>query len=631
LNRYKYFFIFYVVLLLFVHPLLSQQYSIEQYLNIRGAVSPKYSYNSGKIYFQANVTGTSQIWSVNKPGEEPVQVTNFKERITGYSPNPVNDIILAQSDEGGSEYSQFYLMSGNGADVKMITDGAPKVIYGFGRWSDDGSFFTYFSNKRSPYFYDIYVYSLETGVSEMVFSSDHTNYPSVISSDGSKLVITRSYSTYDNDIYLFDLVTKQIELISIHDNFNEPAEFNASSFDAAGENLYFTSNNKSDLFRIGIYNIKDSSVVYPGYDFLENYKNREVSRLVFSRDKSKMLVQVNDEGYDRIFMYDLNNTKEIPIPKNLRTLSITAVSFSNTGSKVIIGVNSAANPSILYQWDYITGIIEQVTKPNLAGIDLKTFIEPKLISYTSYDGLVIPAFIYRPANTSGKKMPCIIAIHGGPEGQATYGFAPIYQYLLSAGYIIVEPNVRGSTGYGKVYESLDNVRNRENSVKDIASLVDHLNSFDYIDPGKIAVYGGSYGGYMVLACLTLYPQLFAAGVDVVGISNFITFLQNTGDYRKNNRATEYGSLENDREFLENISPLGRVNNIAAPLMIIHGRNDPRVPVGEAEQMYGAIIKNGGIAELHIYEDEGHGIAKQKNRLDIYPKIVKFLDKNVKDK
>ncbi len=578
-----------------------------------------------------NSTGTSQIWSVNKPGVDPVQVTDFKERITGYSPNPVKDIILAQSDEGGSEYSQFYLMNGSGSDVRMITDAAPKVIYGFGRWSEDGSYFTYYSNKRTPYFYDIYVYNLESGLSEMIFSSDHTNYPSVISNDGSKLVITRSYSTYDNDIYLYDMVTKQTELISTHDNFNEPAEFYAASFDAPGENLYFISNSKSDLFRVGIYNIKDRTVLYPDYEFLKNYRNREVSRLVFSDDKTKLIVQVNDEGYDRIFMYDLNTSKEINIPDKLKTLSITALSFSNKGSKVIIGVNSAANPSILYQWDYSAGKIDQVTEPYLGGIDPSTFIEPELISYISYDSLKIPAFIYKPKNTSGKKMPCIISIHGGPEGQATYGFAPIYQYLLSAGYVIVEPNVRGSTGYGKIFASMDNVRNRENSVRDIASLVDHLRTISYIDMDKIAVYGGSYGGYMVLACLTLYPQLFAAGIDVVGISNFVTFLQNTGDYRKNNRASEYGSLDNDREFLESISPLKKVNNITAPLMIIHGRNDPRVPVSEAEQMYDAIIANGGISELHIYEDEGHGISKQKNRLDIYPKIVKFLDKNVKDK
>lgn len=197
--------------------------------------------------------------------------------------------------------------------------------------------------------------------------------------------------------------------------------------------------------------------------------------------------------------------------------------------------------------------------------------------------------------------------------------------------MIVEPNVRGSSGYGKKYASLDNVRNRENSVKDISALTDYLKNQKDVDPGRIAVYGGSYGGYMVLACLSLYPEVFSAGIDVVGISNFVTFLENTSDYRRNNRESEYGSLEKDREFLESISPLTKVKNIRAPLMIIHGRNDPRVPVGEAEQMHKAVTDNGGVSELLIYEDEGHGIAKQRNRFDLYPRIVKFLDKYVKNK
>ena len=465
----------------------------------------------------------------------------------------------------------------------------------------------------------------------MVYSSDHSNYPSVMSQDSRNLVISRSYSTYDNDLYLLELKTRELKLITTHNNFNEPSEFYASSFSSNGEELYFVTNEKSDFFRIGIYNLKTAKTSYPEYSFLKQYSNRDVSGVTFSADKSKMLIQINDEGYDRMIMYDPGQKIEISIPEKLKSASITAISFANKSPKVIIGINSAANPSVLYEWDYSSGSVEQITYPSLAGIDPASFVEPELISYRSYDGLEIPAFVYMPKNSEGKKLPCIISIHGGPESQSTYGFAPLYQYFLSAGYAIIEPNVRGSNGYGKKYSSLDNVRNRENSVKDIASLVEYLKGRGDIDPFRIAVYGGSYGGYMVLACVTLYPDLFAAGVDIVGIANFVTFLQNTADYRKNNRESEYGSIEKDKDFLESISPVNKVKNIKAPLMIIHGRNDPRVPVTEAEQMYNAIIGNGGTAELHIYEDEGHGIAKQKNRLDIYPKMVKFLDKYVKDK
>ena len=627
----KYKLLFLLLLFSTILTLHSQQYSIEQYLSIKGAVSPGYSFDDNRIYFTMSVTGTSQLWSVNKPGAWPMQITFFKDRITGYSPNPVKDIILIEKDEGGSEYDQFFLANGDGTEIKMLTDGSPKVLNGFGRWSDDGTFFTYYSNKRTPYFYDLYTYNIENRTNEMIFSSDHSNYPSAISPDGTRMIFSRSYSTYDNDLFLLDIKSRKEKLISVHDNFNEPAEFYAASFDAAGENLYFISNFRNDFFRIGVYNINSGAAIYPELHFLSQYKNCDVSRLFFSGDKSKMLIMVNDRGYDRIFMYDLTGKKEISIPEKLKSSSITAVRFSNSSRKVVIGVNSSSNPSVLYEWNIENGNVEQLTYPSLAGIDPGTFIEPELISYRSFDGLEIPAFLYRPSGSEGKKLPGIISIHGGPESQSTYGFEPVYQYFLNAGYVIVEPNVRGSSGYGKKYASLDNVRNRENSVKDISALTDYLKNRNDVDPGRIAVYGGSYGGYMVLACLSLYPDLFSAGIDVVGISNFVTFLENTSDYRRNNRESEYGSLEKDREFLESISPLAKVKNIKAPLMIIHGRNDPRVPVGEAEQMYKAIIDNGGITELQIYEDEGHGIAKQKNRFDLYPRIVKFLDKYVKNK
>lgn len=578
-----------------------------------------------------NITGTNQLWYVTSPGAWPNQVTFFKDRITGYSPNPVKDLILIEKDEGGSEYDQFFLSNGAGTDIKMITDGAPKVLNGFGRWSDDGSFFTYFSNKRSPYFYDIYTYQLESGSSKMIWSSDHSNYPSVLSADGSKLVFSRSYSTYDNDLFLLDIASGKEKLISVHDNFKDPAEFYAASFDHTGGILYFISNDKSDFFRIGTYDLKTEKISYQEYEFLKEYKNCDVSRLYFSPDRKLMLIMINDRGYDRISLYNIETKREVSIPSELKSSSITAMNFSGDNTKLILGINSAANPSILYEWEINTGKVAQITYPSLAGIDPKTFVEPELIAYKSFDGLEISAFIYKPLNSENKKLPCIISIHGGPEGQANYGFSAVFQYYVNAGYVVIEPNVRGSTGYGKKFAALDNVRNRENSVRDIASLVEYLNKRGDIDQGKIAVTGGSYGGYMVLACLTLYPQYFAAGIDIVGISNFVTFLKNTSDYRRNNRESEYGSLEKDSEFLESISPLGKVKNIKSPLMIIHGRNDPRVPVTEAEQMHEAILQNGGYSELHIYEDEGHGIAKQKNRLDLYPKIIKFLDDNVKNK
>ena len=606
----------------------SQEYTIEQYLSIRGAVAPQYSYDDSKIYFVSRSSGSSQVWYVNRPGSWQNQLTFFPERISSYSVNPKRDLILIEKDEGGSEYDQFFLLGNNGSEIEMITDNKPKVLYGFGRWADDGSFFTYYSNSRSPYYYDVYIYDVDKHSSEMIYSSDHSNYPSVISADGSKLVITRSYTTYDNDLYILDMKTREIKLVTQHDNYNEPAEFYSASFSADGSRLYYISNNKNEFYRLSEYSTAAGTVKNVSLPFTEKYSGMDISRAVFSGDRTKMLLLINDNGYDRLFMYDFKTGSEIKIPGELNSSSITAYRFSGNGEKVIIGINSSANPSVLYEWDLLSGMVLQVTFPVLAGIDPSGFVEPEIIKYKSFDGLEIPAFLYLPKKNIYAKHPCIVMIHGGPESQATYGFEPVFQYFLNAGYAVIEPNVRGSSGYGKKYAALDNVKNRENSVKDIASLTDYLKSRNDIDTDKLAVYGGSYGGYMVLACLTLYPDMFAAGIDVVGISNFVTFMQNTADYRRSNRESEYGSLEKDYDFLQKISPLNNVDNIKSPLMIIHGRNDPRVPVGEAEQMYNAIISRGGTAELNIYNDEGHGISKFKNRLDLYPKIINFLERYV---
>jgi dipeptidyl aminopeptidase/acylaminoacyl peptidase len=246
------------------------------------------------------------------------------------------------------------------------------------------------------------------------------------------------------------------------------------------------------------------------------------------------------------------------------------------------------------------------------------------VRYPTFDGREVPALFYELEN-GPDDTPVVVNVHGGPESQSRPAFAPVTQYLLHRGYAVFFPNVRGSTGYGKTYTHLDDVRLRMDSVKDLAHAAYWLRERGH---DRVAVMGGSYGGFMVLAALTEYPELWSAGVNIVGIANLVTFLEYTGSYRRRLREPEYGSLEEDREFLESISPIHKADKIAAPLMVIHGKNDPRVPVGEAEQIVESVWGNGGAVEYLLYEDEGHGLAKLKNRLDAYPKIAAFLDRHL---
>jgi dipeptidyl aminopeptidase/acylaminoacyl peptidase len=271
-----------------------------------------------------------------------------------------------------------------------------------------------------------------------------------------------------------------------------------------------------------------------------------------------------------------------------------------------------------------------VTSSDLGGIEQKSFVEPTLIRYKTFDGRQISAWLYKPAKKGRRGgYPVIVSVHGGPEGQERPGFSPLYQYYISRGYAVFAPNVRGSTGYGKSFTHLDDVQKREDSVKDLAAAVTWLTTKGGADAKRIGVMGGRYGGYMTLAAITLYPDLWAAAVDTVGIANFESFLKNTSGYRRREREVEYGRLDRDVDFLRSISPLNRVDRIKTPLFVIQGRNDPRVPYTEAEQIVSAIKKRGGIVEYKLYDDEGHGVAKLKNRLELYPLVADFLDKYLK--
>ncbi|MCA9971908.1 MAG: S9 family peptidase, partial [Anaerolineales bacterium] len=305
------------------------------------------------------------------------------------------------------------------------------------------------------------------------------------------------------------------------------------------------------------------------------------------------------------------------------------LAFSPDSSRLAFSYTSATRTSDIFVWalDLNDDTVYPVTRMGHGGIPTDAFIAPELVHYPTFDGRQIPAWFFRPAEAAGPA-PVVVVVHGGPESQFRPYFNFLVQYLAHAGYGVLAPNVRGSTGYGRVYSDLDNVEKRMDSVADLAHAAHWLAARDDVDGRRIAVYGGSYGGFMVLSALTTYPELWAAGVDIVGISNFVTFLENTSEYRRGHRESEYGSLAADRAFLEAISPLNHVDQITAPLLVIHGANDPRVPLGEAEQLVDALRQREVPVEFLVFADEGHGLAKLKNKLVAYPAVVAFLAEHV---
>jgi dipeptidyl aminopeptidase/acylaminoacyl peptidase len=335
------------------------------------------------------------------------------------------------------------------------------------------------------------------------------------------------------------------------------------------------------------------------------------------------------DGYSKLTIKEFNSGKVLTSPK-LPPGIIDVSDISPNGDKILLSYTSPCHNGDIWLYKPYTNELTQVTHSSREGIPQDSFVEPKLIRYETFDGRDIPAFFYLPHGTKKTgETPVIVNIHGGPEAQALPTFSSVFQYFIHRGFALFIPNVRGSTGYGKKYSHLDDVRLRMNSVKDIAYGVEWLKSSGYIDSQKISVMGGSYGGFMTLASLTTYPDLWAAGVDLVGIANFLTFLKNTAAYRRHLRISEYGDPEKDADFLREISPINHIDKIKAPLLVIQGANDPRVPKSEADQIVEAIRKRNGIVEYLLFDDEGHGLAKLENRITAYTTIADFLDKYLK--
>jgi dipeptidyl aminopeptidase/acylaminoacyl peptidase len=354
--------------------------------------------------------------------------------------------------------------------------------------------------------------------------------------------------------------------------------------------------------------------------------------LALSRDGQRLALVTNVDGASRIDLFDISSGWEgrtaLPSP-DLPLGVVVGAQWSPDGARLAFTFAPPNDAVNIWLWDIASQTLTPATQSARGGLPDTAFVSPQLVRYPTFDDRQIPAYLFLPRGIEPRNLPVVVYVHGGPESQTRPAFNPVIQYLTAHGYGVLAPNVRGSSGYGYLYQSLDDVRLRMDSVADLAAAVGWLGEQRIADARRIAVMGGSYGGFMVLSAVTTYPDLWAAGVDIVGIANFVTILEQTGPWRRKLREPEYGSLENDREFLEAISPIHHADAITAALFVVHGANDPRVPVGEAEQIVAALRARSVPVEYLRFEDEGHGLIKRANRVKAYPEIARFLDTYVK--
>lgn len=587
-------------------------HSIKDFLEVRSAGDASFSPDGTLVAYLSNETGVSQVFLVSAEGGKPEQLTNFDDPVGFARFSPVENVLIFGKAEGGNECRQLYMLDLATRQIENLT-ARPDVRHDFGGWSPNGMRISFASNERNGTDFDVYVMDIGTREKRCVFDKGEWCAAGGFSPRGTYVVVRQNHSNANTDLYLCDLSTGAVEHLTPH----EGDAFYTGSHWLPDESAFFLITDQGREFNgLARYSVGEKKLEYvltPDWD---------INGAAIDKAGTNIAVLTNEDGYERMRLYDPATFKLHPT--QFPTGSIYQPRFSEDGSRLVFNLASSRATTDAWTLSLKTGEVCQLTHSH-QGVPPEAMVEPELIRFASFDGLSVPAFIYRPREAErGTKAPVVIHIHGGPEDQYRPLYQPLTQFLVQGGFVVVAPNIRGSSGYGKTYMALDDIDKRLDSVKDVVALREHLSSMSDIDTDRVALYGGSYGGFIVLACMAFYPKLWAAGVDVVGIANFVTFLENTAPYRRALREAEYGSLERDRELLEKISPIHSIENIEAPLFLIHGANDPRVPLSEAEQVVARLAEAGRHAELLVYPDEGHGLAKLKNRLDAYPKVVEFL-------
>ena len=601
---------------------------LNRYQNVRSAPFRGFNKNGDSIYISTRFGDVSQLHKVEMAGGARKQITFFKEPISGVSRQPNSDKIAFSMDAGGNEYSQLFVLDPNTGTSKMLTDGESRN--GALAWNNDGSAFAYQSTKRNGKSNDIWVMDPTTQKSKIVVESKDGSWwgPSDWTEDNKKLIALEYVSASDSRIYLVDIASKKKKLVA--GNLEQGTVNYSLAFDKKDKGMYFITNEFSEFEQLAYKSFNNGKVNVITKDI-----NWNIDSFSLSNKGDRAVFAVNENGMDVVYLLDTKTFKYKKV-SGLPIGLVGGLEFSDDDKKIGITLNTPQSPSDSFVLELGKkptqhGKLTRWTYSEVGGLDTSKFSIPELITYETFDKRNIPAFVYKPQTKSNKPRPVIISIHGGPEGQFRPAFRSTFQlWIDKLDAVVIAPNVRGSAGYGKEYIGLDNGYQREDSVKDIGALLDWIANQPDMDASRVAVFGGSYGGYMVLASAVHYSDRLKAAVDIVGISNFVTFLENTKSYRRDLRRVEYGDerIPEMRAFLEKISPSNNVDKINVPMFVVQGENDPRVPVSEAVQIVNELRAKGKNVWYMNALNEGHGYRKKENR-DIYQQaVVLFFQENL---
>lgn len=574
---------------------------VRRLLSVRSAYRPFFDHTGLRVGFISDVSGVPQVW-VWEDGRLD-QLTPFEERVWSASFSPSRDQLAFSMDEEGNELSQVYLLERSRL-LRVTEEGTLNYL---GPWSWDGRLLAFTSNARDESVLDAYAVDASTGEVRMLARGEGWCFAEAWLPGVEALVVNEMVSSSENRVYL-------VWRSSVREIVRHEGEAYIGSVRAApdGRSLYLVTDLGGEYRYLARYDL-ERDLLKPVYAPRWDVEIVEVSQ------RGDVAFTVNADGYSRLYLLVDDRPVEVWISEGV----VDGLAWSWDG-RLAFSLTSPRRPSAVYLVE--DGGARRIVEPLMMGLREVELSAPELRRFKSHDGLQVPLYLYRP-RSGEPPYPTVMWVHGGPEAQARPRFTRLIQALVLEGFAVLAPNVRGSTGYGRTYAHLDDVENRFDALRDLHELARWAVEGGLSRPG-LGIVGASYGGYSTLAALAFFPEDWGAGVSIVGISSLVTFLRNTGPWRRRHREREYGSLERHRELLERLSPINYVDRIKAPLLLIHGRNDVRVPVAEALQMYERLKVLGGEVELLILEDEGHTISKQRNKVRAYARAVDFMKRHL---
>jgi dipeptidyl aminopeptidase/acylaminoacyl peptidase len=602
----------------------SKQYTIEQFMNTIAVSGTTFSFDEKEILITSDQTGIRNVYAVPVAGgpARPL-TTSTTDTTSAVSWFPHDSRFLYTRDQGGNELNHLYVREKDGSE-RDLTPGE-KLKAQFFAWSGDKKSFLVMTNERDPKFMDLYRFDADTYERSMVYKNETGMELNEISRDGKWIALAKPNSTADNDLFIYSVAKNESTKISDHTG---NAEYAAADFDPQSKWMYFLTNDGSEFRRLRRYELGTGKT-----EDVEKH-DWDISSSWFSEKGTYRATLVNEDARTAVKLYDAQSGKALALPK-LPDGNITALRFSPSEKRISMYVAGDRSPANLYMYDIASKKTTRLTDTMSKDVDPDDLVDTQVVRFKSFDGTMIPGILYKPHQaTPDAKAPAIVLVHGGPGGQARRGYSSLAQFLVNHGYVILDINNRGSSGYGKTFYMADDRKHGREPLWDCTEAKSYLSSLSYVDGKRVAIMGGSYGGYMVAAALAFKPDVFDVGVDIFGVTNWVRTLQSIPPWWESFRKALYdemGDPNTQLDMLKEISPLFHAAKIRKPLIVIQGKNDPRVLKVESDELVAAVKQNNVPVEYLVFDDEGHGFTKKKNQITAYSAILKFLDTHLKGK